>query len=102
LFTCPTHLIFKILPGAAAFNDFFDGLLDIIPVASINSCHLHVEIFLNLIELSPALLVVDEADAHTYAAKSACTTDTVEVGLWVAPALLVFWHVLVVHSLADL
>jgi hypothetical protein len=101
LFICAIYSTLKILSGAAAFNDFLNGLLDLIPVISIDSRHLHVEILLNLVELSPALLVVDEADAHTHAAKPACTSDTVKISLWVASALLVFWHVLVVHSLVG-
>lgn len=71
---------------ARILNSLLDDAFDLIPVAGVDALDLRVEVSLDGIEDFPFQSVRDEGDGDANTAETACTTDTVEVGLVVCLA----------------
>lgn len=82
------HLESELGLGTRVLDGLLDDLLDLIPVASVDTLDLTAEVLLDHAEHLPLIAVGNEGDGDTNATKTASTTNTVKVGLVVRTKLL--------------
>lgn len=71
----------KIGLGAGVLDGLLDDILDLVPVVSVHTFDVAVEVLLDLPEHIPLLAVRHKRDGNTNAAETASTTDTVQISL---------------------
>lgn len=71
----------KVCLGSRVFNCLFDNVFDFVPVVSVDTFDLAVEMLLDLAKHFPFVTTGDERDGHTDATKTARAADTVQISL---------------------